>query len=68
MIMNTINLKELEIRKENSYSLTATTDDLGNWLKGKMVLYLANPNNGLNLVPNPLSSGTLYLILKNVTK
>jgi hypothetical protein len=30
---------------------------LGNWLNGKLVLYLedlANPNNGLNLVPNPL--------------
>ncbi|SHG89884.1 hypothetical protein SAMN05443549_10868 [Flavobacterium fluvii] len=30
---------------------------LGNWLNGKLVLYLydlANPKNGLNLVPNPL--------------
>jgi hypothetical protein len=36
---------------------TATTTDLGIWLNGKMVLYLddlANPKNGLNLVPNPL--------------
>ena len=37
--------------------ITATTTDLGNWLNGKMVLYLddlVNPKNGLNLVPNPL--------------
>jgi hypothetical protein len=36
---------------------TATTTDLGIWLNGKIGLYLedlANPNNGLNLVPNPL--------------
>ncbi|MEN9909543.1 MAG: hypothetical protein RLZZ540_2692, partial [Bacteroidota bacterium] len=33
------------------------TTDLGNWLNGKLVLYLedlANPKIGLNLVPNPL--------------
>jgi hypothetical protein len=38
-------------------SITATTTDLGNWLNGKLVLYLgdlANPKIGLNLVPNPL--------------
>jgi hypothetical protein len=37
--------------------VTATTTDLGIWLNGEMVLYLqylANPKNGLNLVPNPL--------------
>ncbi|MDR6845593.1 hypothetical protein [Flavobacterium granuli] len=37
--------------------IIATTTDLGNWLNGKMVLYLddlANPNNGLNLVQNPM--------------
>jgi hypothetical protein len=37
--------------------LTIATSDLDNWLNGKLVLYLgdlANPNNGLNLVPNPL--------------
>ena len=37
--------------------ITATTTDLGNWLNGKLVLYLndlANPKIGLNLVPNPL--------------
>jgi hypothetical protein len=30
---------------------------LGNWFNRKLVLYLcdlANPKNGLNLVPNPL--------------
>jgi hypothetical protein len=38
-------------------SLTHATTDLGNWLNGKLVLYLgdlANPKIGLNLVPNPL--------------
>ncbi|MDR6845624.1 hypothetical protein J2W95_002334 [Flavobacterium granuli] len=37
--------------------ITATTTDLGYRLNGKMVLYLgdlANPKNGLNLVPNAL--------------
>jgi hypothetical protein len=36
---------------------THATTDLGNWLNLEMVLYLedlANPNIGLNLVPNPL--------------
>jgi len=36
---------------------TATTTDLGIWLNGKVVCIwddLANPKNGLNLVPNPL--------------
>jgi hypothetical protein len=36
---------------------THATTDLGNWLNGKIGLYLedlANPKNGLNLVPNPL--------------
>ena len=36
--------------------------DLGNWLNGKMVLYLndlANPKNGLNLVPTRCSARTL---------
>ncbi|SNB06989.1 conserved hypothetical protein [Flavobacterium psychrophilum] len=36
---------------------THATTDLGIWLNWKMVLYLedlANPNNGLNLTPNPL--------------
>jgi hypothetical protein len=36
---------------------THATTDLGNWLDGKLVLYLgdlANPKIGLNLVPNPL--------------
>jgi hypothetical protein len=44
--------------------LTATTTDLGNRLNGKLVLYLddlANPKNGLNLVPNPL----ITMILQN---
>ena len=44
------NLDFVEIRLP-----TATTTDLGNRLNAKMVLYLddlANPNNGLNLVPN----------------
>jgi hypothetical protein len=34
-----------------------TTTDLGNWLNGKMVLYLGdliNPNNELNLISNLL--------------
>jgi len=37
--------------------MAAATMDLCNWLNGKLVLYLeylANPKNGLNLVPNPL--------------
>jgi hypothetical protein len=44
-------------KTEEKLPLTATTTDFGNWLNGKLVLYLgdfANPNNGLNLVPNPL--------------
>jgi len=43
--------------KKEKHRITATTTDLGNWLNRKMVLYLddlANPKNGLNLVPNPL--------------
>jgi len=50
-------LKNKTYYKRKSERLTATTTDLGNWLNGKMVLYLddlANPKNGLNLVPNPL--------------
>jgi hypothetical protein len=39
--------------------------DLGNWLYGKLVLYLANPDNGFNLVPNPLTNITLALGLLN---
>ncbi len=49
MVENILSIKKRPI--------TATTTDLGNWLNGKMVLYLydlANPKNGLNLVPNPL--------------
>jgi len=37
--------------------ITATTTDLGNWLNGKMVLYLndlANPKDNADLVPNCL--------------
>ncbi len=35
----------------------STTTDVGNWLKGKLILYLedlSNSKNGLNLVTNPL--------------
>ena len=42
--------------KNKSHRITATTD-LGNRFNGRLVLYLgdlANPNNGLNLIPNPL--------------
>jgi len=42
---------------KNKRLITATTTDLGNWLNRMIVLYLndlANPKNGLNLVPNPL--------------
>ena len=45
------------INRNKSQQVTATTTDLGNRLNGKMVLYLeylANPKNGLNLIPNPL--------------
>jgi hypothetical protein len=38
--------------------------DLGNWLSGNLVLYLedlANPNNGLNLVPNVCNTRTLEI-------
>jgi hypothetical protein len=44
-------------KKQKKQQVTATTTDLGIGLNGKMVLYLgdlANPKNGLNLVPNPL--------------
>ena len=47
-----INTLSLESKK---HRITHATSNLGNWLNGKMVLYLedlANPNNGLNLVPN----------------
>jgi hypothetical protein len=39
--------------------------DLGNWLNGKMVLYLedlADPNNGLNLVQNTLINRTVAIL------
>jgi len=42
---------------KNNQPVTATTTDLGIWLNGKIGMYLedlANPNNGINLVPNPL--------------
>jgi hypothetical protein len=46
-----------KIRIQNGYPPTHTTSNLGITLNLKLVLYLedlANPNNGLNLVPNPL--------------
>jgi len=51
------------MQKKSADLPTAIITDLGNWLNGKMVLYLedllrlfaiarvANPENGLNLVP-----------------
>jgi hypothetical protein len=39
------------IALKKSDRIKATTTDLGNWLNGKLVLYLAdlaNPNNELN--------------------
>lgn len=45
-------MKKLNVNKK--LSLTATTD-FGNWLNGKMVLYLedlANPKTRLNSIPN----------------
>ena len=51
------NSNNQKIENKKIQPLTATTTDLGIGLNGKMVLYLddlANPNNGLNLVPNPL--------------
>ncbi len=48
---------------------TATTTDLGNWLNGKMVLYLndlANPKIVLIYSQTRCSSNTLCTILKNV--
>jgi hypothetical protein len=45
-------------------SSTHATSNLGIWLNGKIGLYLedlANPNNGLNLVPNFCSAGTLEM-------
>ena len=41
----------------SQHSLTHATSNLGIWLNLKMVLDLedlANPKNGLNLIPNPL--------------
>ncbi|MBC7845321.1 MAG: hypothetical protein H7Y10_02375 [Flavobacterium sp.] len=55
----------------NKKHLIKTTTDLGNWLNGKLVLYLgdllrlftitrvANPRIGLNLIPNPLLHQTV---------
>jgi hypothetical protein len=46
-----------EATQDTQPPVTHATTDLGNWLNGKMVLYLedlANPKIGLNLVPNPL--------------
>jgi hypothetical protein len=43
--------------RTNKRAITATKTDLGNRLNLEMVSYLgdlANPNNGFNLVPNPL--------------
>ncbi|REH00048.1 hypothetical protein C8P67_10315 [Flavobacterium aquicola] len=48
--------KELGFRKKLRLP-TATATNLGNSLNGKVVLYLddlANPKNGVNLVPKPL--------------
>jgi hypothetical protein len=54
---NKQNLQQQRKVNKSNEPLTATTTDLGNWLNGKLVLYLgdlANPKIGLNLVPNPL--------------
>jgi hypothetical protein len=54
---NKQNLQQQTKVKQKQRPLTATTTDLGNWLNGKLGLHwddLANPKNGLNLVPNPL--------------
>jgi hypothetical protein len=55
------NLKKIAVKiiisTKNNQPITHATTDLGNWLNGKLVLYLedlANPKIGLNLVPNPL--------------
>jgi len=51
----------MELKENNEYInwqlLTYATSNLGIWLNGKIGLYLedlANPKNGLNLVPNCL--------------
>jgi hypothetical protein len=49
--------KQNRKRKEKGHHITHATSNLGIRLNLKLVLYLgdlANPNNGLNLVPNCL--------------
>ena len=45
------------MKEEQAQHTTHATSNLGIWLNGKIGLYLedlANPNNGLNLIPNCL--------------